>query len=112
MDTKEKTLTEHHSFSYYCYPAVITKIISNRKWIFCSWAFLGYLEQFLLLVSALNLYSDSDRHSKCGSALTDPYKDPSSFYDTAFVLLFIFHVIEFIRFTLFMTCAFISVNLM
>jgi hypothetical protein len=101
-----------HGFLHFCGPAVFTKLISNRKKYFCTWAFIGYLGQFFLVVSCLNLYSDNDRHFRCGSALTDPHIDPSTFYDTALFLMIIYHMIEFIRFTLFMTCAFIEVNLM
>lgn len=100
-----------HNFRYYCKPSVFTKIISNRKKIFCTWAFIGYIGQFLLCVSALNVYSDNDRFLRCGSALTDPHVHPTTFYDTALYLIIIYHIIEFVRFTLFMTCAFLEVNL-
>lgn len=101
-----------HSFKYYSLPSIFLKIVSNRKKIFCTWAFIGYIGQFLLCVSALNVYSDNDRHSRCGSSLTDPHVDPSKFYDMALYLISIYHIIEFVRFTLFMTCAFLEVNMM
>jgi hypothetical protein len=111
MDIKEMSKEEQHDFKFFCKPATFTKLISNKKKIFCVWAFIGYLGQFLLCVSCLNLYSDNDRHLKCGEALTNSSIDPTTFYDTALFLLSIYHIIEFVRFTLFMTCAFLEVNL-
>lgn len=107
-----KTIQEpEHNFKYYCKPAVFTKLIANKKIVFCSWALFGYVMQFLLCISALNVYSDKDRHLKCGKSQTDPHIDPSSYYDAALFLMAVYHMIEFVRFTLFMTCAFIEVNL-
>ena len=97
---------EPHSFRFYCRSENLLKIISNRKLIFCTWALIGYLGQFLLVISSLNHYSDHDRLLRCGSSL-DISVDPSHIYDVALFLISIYHMIEFIRFTIFMTAAFI-----
>lgn len=100
------------SFLYFWKPAHFTKVVTNTKKVFAVWALIGYLGQFLLVVSAINLYSDSARNLKCGSSLVDPTEDPALVYDTALKLLAVYHIIEWVKFTLFLTIAFIGVNLM
>lgn len=58
---KEINDDQPHNFWFYSRPDNFSKIIGNRKLIFGSWGLLGYIGQFLLIVSGLNVYSDQDR---------------------------------------------------
>jgi hypothetical protein len=98
-----------HTFGFYCRPANFCKIVSNSKLIFASWALLGYIIQFLLTITVINIYSDNDRKILCGGATTAD--QASAVYDIAFVLLGIYHLIEYFRFTIFMVACFLGVNL-
>ena len=109
---EEKKKIVANSFRDYIKPLVFTKIVSNKKIIFASWGGIGYLGQFFLIISAINLFCDGDRLLRCGSSLTDPKADPSAVYDTAFVLLIIYHLIEWVRFTIWLVICFIGANLM
>ena len=60
-----------HNFRFYCQPNNMAKIIGNRMLIFGSWALIGYVGQFILIVSVLNVYSDIDRFLPCGIAGVD-----------------------------------------
>lgn len=90
----------------------ITKIMGNRKKIFASYGLIGYIGHFFLIVSALNLYSDGDRFISCGTSTAEGREESSAVYDTALMLLSIYHIIEWARFTIMLTAIFVGVNLM
>lgn len=83
--------------------------MSNRKLIFASYGFLGYIGQFLLVVSAINHFSDGERLHSCAGKHGE---EASRVYDTALSLLIIYHLIEWGRFILMLTTMFIGSNLM
>ena len=60
--TDVKQAEPEHNFKFYCQSENFTKIIGNRKLIFGTWGLIGYLIQFILIVSVINVYSDIDRH--------------------------------------------------
>ena len=41
-DKKPIEIDPSHTFAFYCRPGNFTKIISNMKLIFASWALFGY----------------------------------------------------------------------
>jgi hypothetical protein len=56
---------EVHNFRFYSRPDNMAKIIGNRKLIFGTWGLIGYIGQFILIVSVINVYSDFDRFIPC-----------------------------------------------
>lgn len=54
-----------HTFLFYLKPGNFTKIISNLKLIYASWALLGYIQHFLMIIVTINVYSDNDRLLPC-----------------------------------------------
>ena len=112
-EKKEKkpiVIPDDHTFSFYIKPANFVKVISNIKLVFASWSLLGYIGQFLLIIAVINIYSDRDRLTLCTSnTLTGT--DASKVYDTALLMLAVYHLIEWFRFTIFMVACFLGVNL-
>jgi len=110
-EEKEKVIVvpREHTRIFFAYPSNFTKIVSNMKLIFASWALLGYCIQFLLIITVINIYSDIDRHIPCAGATST--QEASSYYDKAFVLLASYHLIEYFRFTIFMVACFLGVNM-
>jgi hypothetical protein len=80
------------------------------KWIFASWALIGYIKDFLLIITVINIYSDVDRKKLCPGMTTA--EESSDVYDIALILLAAFHLIEWFRFTLFLIAIFLGVNFM
>ena len=70
-----------------------------------------YLAQFIGAVAVINLYSDIERLTPCADTgdLADPEKS-SEVYDLVFVLLGIFHMVEWVRYTILLTVVCIGVN--
>lgn len=56
---------EVHNFRFYSRSENMAKIIGNRKLIFGLWGLVGYIGQFILIVSVINVYSDYDRFKPC-----------------------------------------------
>ena len=104
-------VSEVQSWGHYMAPSNMTKITSNRKAIFGTWCLITYIGQFLLIVMCINDYSDGDRHIKCGSYPKDG-KGPTAVYDTALLVLAIYHLIEWVRVIVFAVCVIIGANLM
>ena len=108
----EVQIPTENRFRFFCQPTNFTKVVSGRKAIFGSWTLVGYIGHFLLIVIGINLYCDHDRFSKCGKG---EYKgDPRSaeVYDTALLMLAIYHLIEWARIITFGVCVVIGANLM
>jgi hypothetical protein len=93
---------QNHNFMYYSKPDNFAKIIGNKKLVFGLWGLVGYVGQFLLIVAGLNVYSDEDRFKQgCDPSTTDANAQ-SDVYDTALRLLCAYHIIEWVRMTLFL----------
>jgi hypothetical protein len=91
----------------------MAKIIGNKKLIWGTWGLIGYIGQFILIVSTINVYSDNDRFKQCKiDALgTDPDAQ-SEVYDMALRLLASYHIIEWFRMTLFLVTLLLGQNFM
>jgi len=99
---KEIEDEEPHNFKFYCKHQNFAKIIGNRKLIFGSWGLIGYIGQFVLIVSCLNVYSDDARFLTCDPNYGPGHVAHSEVYDTALLLLTIYHIIEWVRMTMFL----------
>ena len=102
-----------HNFKFYCASENFSKIIGNRKLIFGTWGLIGYLGQFILIVSVINVYSDQDRFNKCGIAELDKDMDKTTeLYDMPLRLLGAYHIIEWVRMTIFLVTLLLGQNFM
>ena len=103
-----------HNFKFYCQSENFSKIIGNRKLIFGTWGLIGYIGQFILIVAVVNVYSDADRLLPCnivGVDTTDG-SGQSAVYDTALQLMASYHIIEWVRFTIFLVTLLLGQNFM
>ena len=105
---------EVHNFRFYSRHDNMARIIGNRKLIFGLWGLIGYIGQFILIVAVVNVYSDGDRFIPCGVAGMNQYDSEaqSAVYDTALRLLASYHIIEWVRMTLFLVTLLLGTNLM
>ena len=109
--TDVKSGEVEHNFKFYCQSENFAKIIGNRKLIFGTWGLIGYIGQFILIVSVINVYSDQDRKLPCNIPEID--KDPdqlSELYDMPLKLLGAYHIIEWVRMTIFLVTLLLGQN--
>ena len=90
----------------------MAKIIGNRKLIFGTWGLFGYIGQFILIVAVINVYSDKDRFLSCGIDELKTDADNASVYDMALRLLGAYHIIEWVRMTIFLVTLLLGQNFM
>ena len=110
-DTKEPEIPENRR-AFFFKPENFTKVVSNKKLVFGMWTLVGYIGHFFLIVIGINLFSDHDRLLKCGNGLYNGDPKSSEVYDTALLLLAIYHLIEWARIITFGVCVVIGANLM
>ena len=103
---------EVHNFKFYSRSENMAKIIGNRKLIFGTWGLIGYIGQFILIVSVINVYSDKDRFLSCGIADLKTPADNAAVYDMALRLLGAYHIIEWVRMTIFLVTLLLGQNFM
>lgn len=109
---KEIKSEPEHNFWFYSKPANFAKIIGNRKLVFGTWGLVGYLGQFLLIVAGLNAYSDNERKRSCSSSNGLPLDESNTnHYDVALALLCAYHIIEWVRMTMFLVTLILGQNL-
>ena len=102
----------HNNFKFYSKSENMAKIIGNRKLIFGTWGLIGYIGQFILIVSVINVYSDKDRFLSCGIADLKTPADNAAVYDMALRLLGAYHIIEWVRMTIFLVTLLLGQNFM
>ena len=104
---------EPHNFRFYSRPENMAKIIGNKKLIWGTWGLIGYIGQFILIVSVINVYSDNDRFLTCkiDELGTDPDAQ-SAVYDTSLRMLASYHIIEWFRMTIFLVTLLLGQNFM
>ena len=103
---------EVHNFKFYSKSENMAKIIGNRKLIFGTWGLIGYIGQFILIVSVINVYSDKDRFLSCGIDDLKTPADNAAVYDMALRLLGAYHIIEWVRMTIFLVTLLLGQNFM
>ena len=97
---------------FFCKPGNFTKVVSGKKSVFGLWTLVGYIGHFFLIIIGINLYSDADRYLQCGEGKYKGDEKNSEVYDTALLLLIIYHLIEWARIIIFGVCVVIGANLM
>ena len=103
---------EVHNFKFYSKSENMAKIIGNRKLIFGTWGLIGYIGQFILIVAVINVYSDKDRFLSCGIDSLKTPADNAAVYDMALRLLGAYHIIEWVRMTIFLVTLLLGQNFM
>jgi len=93
-------------------PQWITILLNRTKIIYGFTITIWYLTQFIGAVAVINLYSDDDRLKPCSATgtLSDP-DESSKVLDLPLLLLAIFHMIEWIRYTVLLTVVCIGTNI-
>jgi len=100
------------TFQYYLKPEVTFKIIATRWGIFSALGGAIYTFHLLWTISGIDKFTDYTRLNPCtkdGVEITG--EDASSMLDGALLAVIIFHMIEWIRWTIFLTSALVNVNL-
>lgn len=70
---------------------------------------VAYALHLVWMCYGVDAYSSYERHLPCGTATS--LDDASAVYDTWILLCIIFHMVEWIRQTIFVTSALVGVNL-
>jgi hypothetical protein len=85
--------------------------MNKHFWKYGGFVTFWYLIQFIGCCACVNLYSDNERLTLCATTgtLADP-NESSKVFDLAFMVLSIFHLIEWLRTTLLLTVICIGVN--
>ena len=110
-----KTNDEHEEqmapqpFGFYLKPDVSFKIISTKWGTFTLLGLVIYIYHLCWAVGSIDKYADITRLYACGG---NPYGEESSaVFDQALLLVSIFHIIEWLRQTIFLVGALVGVNL-
>lgn len=94
---------------FYLQPAN-TYVIIEKEWVlFTLVTGVVYLIHLVWMCYGVDVYASYERHIPCAQAFTN--EDASAVYDTWILLCIIFHMVEWIRQTIFATSALVGVNL-
>ena len=87
-----------------------TYVIIEKEWVmFTGLTAITYCLHLFWMCYGVDSYSSYERHLLCGDATS--LEDASAVYDTWILLCIIFHMVEWIRQTIFITSALVGVNL-
>ena len=96
-------------FTFYLQPDITFKIVTTRWGTFSILAGFIYSFHLVMTIIGVDKYTDITRLNLCGNAKTG--EEASEIYDSAIMLATIFHMIEWIRWTVFITTTMVNVNL-
>lgn len=97
---------------FYCKPDVTFKIISTRWGLFTCLAGAIYSYHLLFTISGVDKFTDYMRLNPCGEPGSElSGEEASAILDGALLAVVLFHMIEWIRWTIFLTSALVNVNL-
>jgi len=96
-------------FKYYLKHEVSYKIVATKWGLFTALGGFTYFYHFAWTVAGVDNYCDYTRTMSCASKSGE---DASAVYDMAIALVTIFHMVEWLRQTVFLTTALVNVNLM
>ena len=110
-EKKEEKETVNEDFKFYLKPEVTYKIVSTKWVTFTALGGFCYCYHFVWTVAGVDNYCDTTRTYRCiPEAANDD--DASAIYDLGIAIVTIFHMIEWLRQTVFLTTALVNVNLM
>ena len=111
-EEEEEPAMEVQPFGFYLKPEASYKIISNRWGLFTALGGFTYWYHFAWTVAGVDNYCDITRLNQCTADSIGDGEKASGVYDLAIGLVAIFHMIEWLRQTVFLTTALVNVNLM
>jgi len=77
----------------------------------CGLTGVVYIYHLVWAIAGVNAYADITRKNECGSPIATFGEESSAILDTALALSTIWHIIEWIRWTLLLTSALVEANL-
>ena len=98
------------NFTFYIKPSISYPIFTKNWGQFCAIAGFVYIFHFLWAIAGCNMYSDYTRLNPCNEFMI-PGESSSQHFDKAIMIVTIFHIIEWLRWALFITSALVEVNL-
>ena len=111
QDEEEEQLPVQE-FKFYTKHEVTFKIISTRWGFFTMLAGAIYSYHLLFAISGVDKFTDYTRLNQCGDGGTMVKgEEASEILDTALFLVVLFHILEWIRWTILLTTALVNVNL-
>ena len=108
-ESEEEEKQPIQAFPYYLKHEVSYKILATKWVLFTCLGGFTYFYHFAWTVTGVDNFCDYTRNNACGDKSGD---DASAILDTAIALVTVFHMIEWLRQTVFLTTALVNVNLM
>lgn len=105
----DQVASEPEPLKVYLMPSKTYEIIEKEWVLFTILTALVYSIHLVWMCYGVDAYSSYERHILCGDSKNK--EDASSVYDTWILLCIIFHMVEWIRQTIFATSALVGVNL-
>lgn len=106
---EEEEQLEQQELGFYMKPGVAYTIV-EKEWVrFCVMTAPIYCIHLFWMCYGVDAYSSYERHITCAGAETE--EKASAVYDTWLLLCVVFHMLEWIRQTVFVTTALVGVNL-
>jgi hypothetical protein len=110
-DSEEKVVEEIHEFRWYMGQEQMFKIVSEKWGTFCLFTSVIYTYHLLWCIAGVNVYADYTRKMPCGDESMTA-EAATTVFDVAIAMCVVFHMIEWIRWTLLLTAALVEANLL
>ena len=98
-----------HPFKFYLHPNATHKIIEAKWLLFSGICFVVYAYHFVWAISGVDKYADYTRFKLCGDAKN--MNEATSIYDRGIMVVTVFHILEWVRQTVFLVTALIGTNM-
>lgn len=108
----EKEELQEQPWMFYLRDYKNTFKIVETKW--GTFVLLGgfiYLYHLIWTIAGVNAYADYTREKVCGNPIVTSKEEATAIFDSAIAIATIYHMIEWVRWTLLLTSALVSVNL-
>lgn len=101
-DSENEEKLSIQPFKFYLQPKVFFKIVDTCWGQFCLIAGLIYIYHFFWTIAGVNMYADYTRLNTCAGVSNE---EASAIFDGALLVSTVWHLIEWLRWTLFLTTA-------
>lgn len=98
-------------FKFYLKPEVTFKIISTKWGVFTFIGGFVYLYHLFFTIAGVNNYTDITRTMDCNANVKQSAELNTAIMDVPIAVVTIFHMLEWIRWLLFLTAALVNVDL-
>jgi len=109
-DSDKKEEEEMHEFKWYLGTEPMFEIVSKNWGKFCLLVSGIYCYHLLWCIAGVNVYADYTRLNDCNGTMTSDYA--TSVFDVAIAMSVMYHMIEWVRWTLLLTTALVEANLL